>query len=165
MATDNERLTGMVKWFNNKAGFGFLTVCGEGQYSSKDIFVHYSNIRASNTQYKQYTFLVLGEYVEFVVVKSENQNHEYHATDITGILEGPIMCETRRLAIAAQSDRKAVQYNDADAPSDEAVAEVPRPVSRQSSRPAPTASEPGDAPKKAGAKRTYKPRKQVPAQA
>lgn len=159
------RLTGMVKWFNNKAGFGFLTVCGDGEYSGKDIFVHYSNIRASNTQYKQYTYLVLGEYVEFVVVKSENQNHEYHATDITGIREGAIMCETRRLAIAAQSDRKAVQYNDTEAPSEEAVAEVPRPASRQSSRPSASANEQGDAPKKTGAKRPYKPRKQVPAQA
>jgi cold shock CspA family protein len=31
-----ERLTGMVKWFNNKAGFGFITVC-DGEYSGKDI--------------------------------------------------------------------------------------------------------------------------------
>ena len=24
--TDTERITGQVKWFNNKAGFGFITV-------------------------------------------------------------------------------------------------------------------------------------------
>jgi cold shock CspA family protein len=158
------RLTGMVKWFNNKAGFGFLTVCGNGEYSGKDIFVHYSNIREANPAQKQYKYLVLGEYVEFVMVKSESEKHEYHATDITGILEGAIMCETRRLAIAAQSDRKAVQYNEMDAaPVDYDVVEVQRPVGRQSARPAPGAS--GDLPKKSVAKRPYKPRKQVSEQA
>ena len=43
MATITQ-LTGKVKWFNNKAGFGFITVCDEGEMSNKDIFVHYSLI-------------------------------------------------------------------------------------------------------------------------
>jgi cold shock CspA family protein len=107
-SSNNVRLTGMVKWFNNKSGFGFLTVCGENQYTGKDIFVHYSNIRITHSQYK---YLVLGEYVEFVVEKSDNEKHEYHATDITGIFGGPIMCETRRQALASQSDRKSIHYN------------------------------------------------------
>jgi len=41
---DSLRLIGRVKWFNNKAGFGFITVC-DGEYAEKDIFVHYSSIR------------------------------------------------------------------------------------------------------------------------
>lgn len=91
-----DRLTGMVKWFNNKAGYGFLTVCGEGEYIGKDIFVHYTSIRVTNSQYK---YLVQGEYVEFVLVHSENDNHEFHATDVTGVKGGSIMCETRRMSM------------------------------------------------------------------
>jgi CspA family cold shock protein len=95
----SDRLTGMVKWFNNKAGFGFITVCGDGEYSNKDIFVHYSSIRVNNSQYK---YLVQGEYVDFTLVKSDNEKHEYHATDVSGVLGGSIMCETRRMALSAQ---------------------------------------------------------------
>jgi len=87
------RFAGRVKWFNNKSGFGFITVC-EGEQKDKDIFVHYSSIRAESSQYK---YLVQGEYVEFDLVKSENENHEYHASDISGIKAGILMCETHRL--------------------------------------------------------------------
>jgi CspA family cold shock protein len=86
------RLAGRVKWFNNKSGFGFITVC-EGDQKDKDIFVHYSSIRAESSQYK---YLVQGEYVEFDLVKSDNENHEYHASDISGIKNGILMCETHR---------------------------------------------------------------------
>jgi len=88
----SSRLSGRVKWFNNKSGFGFITVC-EGDQKDKDIFVHYSSIRAESSQYK---YLVQGEYVEFDLVKSENENHEYHASDISGIKGGILMCETHR---------------------------------------------------------------------
>jgi len=104
MSTDSvtQRMTGMVKWFNNKSGFGFVTVCGAGEFGGKDIFVHYSSIRVTNSQYK---YLVQGEYVDFQLVRSENDKHEYHATDITGVSDGPILCETRRQALAAQTER------------------------------------------------------------
>ena len=85
------KLVGKVKWFNNKAGYGFITA-SEGVHSGKDIFVHYSTINVSNLQYK---YLVQGEYVEFELVKSQNDKHEYQATNVTGIRGGSIMCETR----------------------------------------------------------------------
>ena len=87
------RLLGQVKWFNNKAGYGFITV-NDGEHSGKDIFIHYSTIRTINSQYK---YLVQGEYVEFNLVKSTTENHEYQAVDISGIKDGPLMCETRRM--------------------------------------------------------------------
>ena len=96
------RYLGRVKWFNNKSGFGFITVCGAGEFGGKDIFAHYSSIRVTNSQYK---YLVQGEYVDFQLMKSENGKHEYHATDITGVSDGPILCETRRVALASQSER------------------------------------------------------------
>ena len=99
MSTDNttntttERMIGQVKWFNNKAGYGFITVTGDGSYAGKDIFVHYSTISVGDTQYK---YLVQGEYVEFQLSISTNTTHEYQATHISGINGGMLMCETRQ---------------------------------------------------------------------
>lgn len=92
VGTQSDRLTGQVKWFNNKAGYGFITVCS-GEHKDKDIFTHYSGIRVTNSQYK---YLIQGEYVEFGLTKSENDKHEFQSVDITGISGGPLMCETRK---------------------------------------------------------------------
>jgi cold shock CspA family protein len=83
-----QRLTGKVKWFNNKSGFGFITVC-DGDHAGKDIFVHFSSIGGDNSLYK---YLVQGEYVDFYLVKSPNEKHEFHAVNISGIKNGEIMC-------------------------------------------------------------------------
>ena len=90
------RLTGQVKWFNTKAGYGFITVCGNdnNEMTGKDIFVHFSSIKVLNSQYR---YLVQGEYVEFNLVKTTNEHHEYHADDISGIKRGYLMCELREL--------------------------------------------------------------------
>ena len=104
---DTQRLTGMVKWFNNKAGFGFITVSEEQESSGKDIFAHYSSIRVTNSQYK---YLVQGEYVDFILTRSENEKHEFHASDITGVRNGPILCETRQVAQDAQPQRPTYKY-------------------------------------------------------
>jgi cold shock CspA family protein len=85
-------ITGQVKWFNNKAGYGFITV-NSGEQTGKDIFTHYSAIRVTNSQYK---YLVQGEYVEFDLVKSTSETHEYQALNVSGISGGSLMCETRR---------------------------------------------------------------------
>jgi len=86
------RILGQVKWFNNKAGYGFITVT-DGEHSSKDIFVHYLNIRVTNSQYK---YLSQGEYVEFTLDKSNSDNHELQATEVSGVKGGKLMCEIRR---------------------------------------------------------------------
>ncbi len=88
----NTQLTGRVKWFNNKAGYGFITVSDEGDYSGKDVFVHHSVIHTSTEQYK---YLVQGEYVDFSLQLCENDDHEYQASGVRGIKNGKLMCETR----------------------------------------------------------------------
>jgi cold shock CspA family protein len=90
--TQSSRLVGQVKWFNNKAGYGFVTV-SDGENSGKDIFVHYSAIRVTNSQYK---YLFQGEYVEFTLVTSTTDAHEFQASDVSGIKGGALMCELRR---------------------------------------------------------------------
>jgi len=99
--SSTERFTGQVKWFNTKAGYGFITVC-DGEHATKDIFVHFSSIKVVNSQYR---YLVQGEYVDFHLVKPEGDKYEFHAIDITGVKGGPIMCETRRIAMESQPHR------------------------------------------------------------
>jgi len=83
--------SGRVKWFNNKAGYGFITV-GETN-EERDLFVHHSEIRVVQTQYK---YLVQGEYVEFTIAPIARENKiDTHATNVRGINGGKLMCETR----------------------------------------------------------------------
>lgn len=86
-----DRLLGRVKWFNNRAGFGFVTVL-DGDKKDDDIFVHHSGVNVSSEQYK---YLVQGEYVSFTLKESDNQEHPWQAGDVTGVLGGKLMCETR----------------------------------------------------------------------
>jgi len=88
---NSQRILGQVKWFNNKAGYGFITV-SEGEHSGKDIFIHFTAIRVTG----QYKYLSQGEYVEFVLDKSNSEVHELQATDVSGVKGGKLMCEIRR---------------------------------------------------------------------
>jgi len=91
-SSEQQRITGKVKWFNNKSGFGFVTAI-EGDLKDKDVFVHFSSIHVPDDQYK---YLVQGEYVEFELTKSDKSGHEFHAVNISGVKGGGLMCETRR---------------------------------------------------------------------
>jgi CspA family cold shock protein len=84
--------TGRVKWFNSKAGYGFITIT-DGPKSGTDVFVHHSAIKVVSEQYK---YLVQGEYVEFSLTDTTKDNHEFQAVDVCGIKGGKLMCETRR---------------------------------------------------------------------
>ena len=99
------RLTGRVKWFNNKTGFGFITALtdSEGVKEGSDVFVHHSAVKVSQEQYR---YLVQGEYVEFVLSKlkaseastdagAAASKHEFQAVDVSGVKGGKLICETR----------------------------------------------------------------------
>ena len=88
---DGSRWLGRVKWFNNRAGFGFITVL-EGEKKGEDVFTHHSGISVDTEQYK---YLVQGEYVTFELRSSDNTEHPYQAGNVKGVLEGMLMCETR----------------------------------------------------------------------
>jgi CspA family cold shock protein len=85
-------LTGRVKWFNNKSGFGFITVT-DGSEAGNDIFVHHSAVKVDSEQYK---YLVQGEYVEFSLVETQDSKYTCQASNVSGIKGGKLMCETRR---------------------------------------------------------------------
>jgi cold shock CspA family protein len=88
------RLTGRVKWFNNKTGFGFISVVGGNEQfkDASEVFAHHSAISVSQEQYR---YLVEGEYVEFSVVTNESGEHKFQAGDVRGVKGGKLFCETR----------------------------------------------------------------------
>lgn len=99
-----ERVTGRVKWFNNKRGFGFITAL-TGDDVGVDVFAHHSAITTSN---EQFLYLVQGEYVDFGMSPATSQeaseasddngdlsSPRWEASNITGFGGGKLMCETR----------------------------------------------------------------------
>ena len=102
-----ERYTGRVKWFNNKAGYGFITVT-DGPKSGTDVFVHHSCINVHSEQYK---YLVQGEYIEFNLSDTKTDNHQFQAGEVSGIKGGKLMCETR---CETKSSRNQYNINELD---------------------------------------------------
>jgi CspA family cold shock protein len=57
----DERETGIVKWFNDKKGYGFIS-----RESGEDVFVHYSSITGEG-----FRSLAEGDRVEFSVKQDQ----------------------------------------------------------------------------------------------
>ena len=101
------RVTGCVKWFNNRKGFGFI--CSNGM----DIFVHHSEIQTPSTQ--GYKYLVQGEYVEFTIAAVKKRTSTgTMACDVTGIGRGHLMCETRAINAPVFNPDGADAENDSE---------------------------------------------------
>ena len=80
--------TGQVKWFNNKIGYGFITLLnGESQ---KDVFVHHMNICPLESNYRT---LKIGEYVEFELDDNCEGQHNEQAVKVTGIMGKELQCD------------------------------------------------------------------------
>ena len=122
------RLTGRVKWFNNKAGYGFITVVsGENDRVGTDVFVHHS---AVNVEKEQYRYLVQGEYVDFSWTVSNSKTHKYQAENVRGVKNGKLICETRNEVRAMQSEQ-GHDGHDTHVPADATQHNVRRPDNRQ----------------------------------
>jgi CspA family cold shock protein len=65
---------GVVKWFNNTKGWGFIVPEGGGE----DIFVHFSSI--DGTGYKT---LLPGQQVNYEVGTSERGQHAFNVVPLT----------------------------------------------------------------------------------
>lgn len=112
VSSSSERFTGRVKWFNNKSGYGFITVT-DGSKSGTDVFVHHSSIKVDSEQYK---YLVQGEYVDFTLSDTKTADHEFQAGDVCGIKGGKLMCETRRESRVARSQYRASRPDNVETP-------------------------------------------------
>ena len=65
--------TGVVKWFNNEKGFGFISVEGEG-----DVFVHFSAIQIDG-----YKTLAEGQKVVFDVEADPKNSDKLRAINVS----------------------------------------------------------------------------------
>jgi cold shock CspA family protein len=146
-STTASRFMGRVKWFNNKAGYGFITVT-DGPKSGTDVFVHHSSIKVDGELYK---YLVQGEYVEFSLLNSSTTNHEFQSGDVSGIKGGKLMCETRR---DLRSARQTYRTTKPDATEALAPVSPAQPPARQRSVATPTAPRPPRARRPPATKRT-----------
>lgn len=146
--TSTECFTGRVKWFNNKAGFGFITFTS-GDKSGSDVFVHHSAVEVENQQYK---YLVQGEYVEFSLVKSSGGQHEWQAANVHGITGGKLMCETRHEFKLTRASYKSSSEQDVQPRQQRAPRETPRESSgSRESREMSGSREPRETPRARGA--------------
>ena len=82
-------ILGCVKWFNSKVGYGFITNLDTGD----EIFAHHSNIKSDTETFR---YLVQGEYIQFSKSYVSKGNSSVHATDITGVRGGKLLCDVQQ---------------------------------------------------------------------
>lgn len=102
VSTSTERYSGRVKWFNNKNGYGFISSKIDDE--DLDIFVHHSEL---STDVDQFRYLLEGEYVEFSLNKTSDDDEKISAQKVKGLDGGKLMCETkndRKLAMSKMED-------------------------------------------------------------
>lgn len=90
--SSNPVCLGRVKWFDNKKGYGIINLL-DGARQGADVFAHHASIVTGEEQYR---YLVAGEYVSCVPIDSVNKSIQFAASNIKGVLGGPLMCETVR---------------------------------------------------------------------
>jgi cold shock CspA family protein len=91
---DSTSYIGQVKWFNNRLGYGFITIISECDRRNEDIFVHQQHITPQTSDYRS---LQQGEYVSFLLGKAdtegESSKHITQAVTVTGVFGGTLMCD------------------------------------------------------------------------
>jgi len=80
------RYNGLVKSFNRRRKFGFITVL-TGKHTNKDVFVHISDANCKN---EHNSFLVPGEYVQLSISTNEKG---LNAVAVTGIEGNDLLCD------------------------------------------------------------------------
>ena len=92
MTESSERIIGsdlgQVKWFDNKLGYGFITVL-TNSHKETDIFVHQTNINPLETDFRT---LMKGEYVSLNI----SNDDKLQAINVTGVLGGSLRCDEPR---------------------------------------------------------------------
>ena len=91
-STQQERIVGtelwQVKWFDNKLGYGFVTVLTNA-HKVTDISVHQTNVNPLETEFRT---LMKGEYISLNV----SVDDKIQALNVTGVLGGSLRCDEPR---------------------------------------------------------------------
>ena len=83
---DKDKDTGIVKWYNGKKKYGFITDLN----SQDDYFVHKEDLKPTRSTTP---VLYTGEYVQYT--KSTAIDGRLKAEDVCGLNRGPLMCDHR----------------------------------------------------------------------
>jgi len=104
---DSTSYVGQVKWFNNRIGYGFITIVCDCERKSEDIFVHQQHITPKTSGYRS---LVQGEYVSFQLGRADSETegskHVVQAVNVTGVFGGTLMCDQTSTVTTGESVRK-----------------------------------------------------------
>ena len=99
--SESSGFVGQVKWFNNRLGYGFITIVSPGAHNNEDIFVHQQHITPKTSDYRS---LQQGEYVSFQLGTADANSdaapsetaggkHVNQAVKVTGVFGGALMCD------------------------------------------------------------------------
>lgn len=81
---------GRCKWFNEKSGYGFITIESE-QKKGQDVFIHYTGIQPLISKYRT---LVSGEYVSFDII---NGVKDLQAVNVQGFNGNTLLCDVNHI--------------------------------------------------------------------
>ena len=98
-------VVGCVRRFNNKLGYGFITVISDGDYKGNDIFVHQTGIKNGNAS--RFRMLYIGECVEFDVAPSGKNEHPNQAINVSGFNGHGLMCDNSSIILRNSSQGSA----------------------------------------------------------
>ena len=89
-----ERVSGRVKWFDNRKGYGFVNRTSD----NAEVFVHHSGLKSANGVFRT---LYPGEYVEFDIHHDSQTNRDF-AVAVTGVAGGPLLCENQETRLTVR---------------------------------------------------------------
>ena len=103
-AENTSRRVMRVRWFDRRKGYGFLVPTNqalESDTQEETVFVYHNQLR---TMYMKNIFRMLyaGEYVECEIGQDENDRTV--ANNVTGVSDGPLMCEVREMNRQSHDD-------------------------------------------------------------
>lgn len=97
--SSQSRVSGRVKWFDNRKGFGFVN----NLTNNAEVFVHHTGLTSQNGVFRT---LYPGEYVEFDLHHDSQSNRDY-AVNVTGVQGGSLLCENQGTRLMVRRTRPA----------------------------------------------------------
>jgi CspA family cold shock protein len=97
--SSQSRVSGRVKWFDNRKGFGFVNNLS----NDAEVFVHHTGL---NSQTGVFRTLYPGEYIEFDLHHDDQSNRDY-AVNVTGVKGGSLLCENQGTRLMVRRARPA----------------------------------------------------------